>query len=146
MANYRGDLGITSTSNPTNTSTLIIEGQSTSRPPFFNGSNYTILKIRMEFFLSSIDFDLWEMIEDGFVFPRDENGLPLPKKQWCIKEKRRYSLNCKAINQNFYALELIKFNRVSSYWMAKEMWDLLEATHKGTKKVKEMKINILIHS
>ena len=99
-----------STSNPQNTSSIIIEGQSTHRPPFFNGSNYTSWKIRMEFFLCSIDVELWEVIKEGFEVPKDANGLPLPKKDWSVGERRRYGLNCKAINHIFCVIKPTKFN------------------------------------
>ena len=64
----------------------------------------------MEFFLYSIDVDLWEVIEDGYVFPKDSSGQLQPKKDWSVGEKRRYGLNCKAINHIFCAIEPSEFN------------------------------------
>lgn len=45
-----------------------------------------------------------------------------------------------------YALDPAKFNRVSSYKTTKEIWILLEATHKDTNQIKETKINMLVHN
>ena len=37
-------------------------------------------------------------------------------------------------------------NRICQCKSAKEIWRLLEITHKGTNQVKESKINLLVHS
>ena len=54
-------------------------------------------------------------------------------------------LNAKAVNVLYYALNVNKFNRVSSCSSAKEIWDRLEVTHEGINHVKKTKINMLVH-
>ena len=46
------------------------EGQSTSRPPYFDESNYTywkarMKKARMKIYLQSIDYELWLNVSKG---------------------------------------------------------------------------------
>ena len=65
--------------------------------------------------------------------------------EWKDLEKKTFSLNAKAMNALFYALSKNEFNRISLCETAHEIWHTLEVTHEGTNKVKESKVNILIH-
>ncbi|VFQ90307.1 unnamed protein product [Cuscuta campestris] len=57
-----------------------------------------------------------------------------------IDDKKKLSLNAKALNILFCALGQDEFARVSSSKSAKEAWKLLEATHEGDKDTKATKI------
>ena len=50
------------------------------------------------------------------------------------------------MNALFYALDKNEFNRVSICETAFDIWHILEVTHEGTSRVKESKINLLVHS
>lgn len=124
------------------------DSQSITKPPFFNGNNYSYWKNRMKFFLLSIDYDLWDVVEEGFKIPtKDVDGVRVvkPKEEWSIIEKKACSLNAKAINCLFCALNEVEYNRVSICKTAKDIWDKLEITHEGTSQVKETKIDMLVH-
>ena len=41
------------------------EGHSISRPPLFTGKNYAYWKDRMKIFITSTDYQQWEVIEEG---------------------------------------------------------------------------------
>jgi len=51
----------------------IPEGQSCTRPPFFNGKNYYFWKEKMELFPRSQDVDMWKIITDGNHIPLASN-------------------------------------------------------------------------
>ena len=116
------------------------EGHSIARPPLFNGSDYTYWKTRMRIFLISMDFELWSIVENGF------QKSSLPMSEWNESEKKVFALNAKAMNALFCALDKNEFNRVSMCDSAFDIWRTLEVTHEGTSRVKESKINILVHS
>lgn len=59
------------------------------------------------------------------------------------KDEKMMSLNLKAIKILFYALNARKFNHVSAYNLAKEVWTILQTAHEGTSQVKESKIELL---
>ncbi|XP_077219750.1 uncharacterized protein LOC143853940 [Tasmannia lanceolata] len=120
------------------TSSGCVEGQSVSRPPYFNGSNYGYWKTRMSFFLQSLDYEMWELIEDGYIAPTSE------RSKWSAAQKKRAALNAKGVNTIFCALSLDEFNRVSICKTAKEIWTILETTHEGTSPVKKSKVNLLV--
>ncbi|RAL53735.1 hypothetical protein DM860_015463 [Cuscuta australis] len=112
-----------------------MDSQSIHRPPFFNGQNYSYWKMRMEYFIQSIDFDLWLNVLHGRFVPSsgDFAGLSL-------EDKRKLSMNAKAINILHCSLGPDEFARVRTWKMAKRVWDLLEATPEGDISTKKMMI------
>ncbi|XP_069151792.1 uncharacterized protein [Solanum lycopersicum] len=109
------------------------EGQSSTRPPRFNGRFYSWWKVRMHDFLMDEDKN------DG------EKTMLVPKPRQKYDEVDR-----KKIERGYQAKTLIvcgigpdEFNRVSAYEFAKEIWDCLKTTHEGTEQVKESKIDML---
>ena len=56
------------------------EGQSTTRPPFFDGNVYPYSKTRIRSYFQSLDFEIWEVICDGPFIPRNtnKNGEEIP--------------------------------------------------------------------
>ena len=69
----------------------------------------------------------------------------LPINLWNDLEKRTFSLNARATNALFCTLDKTEFNRVSMRETTFDIWRTLEITHEGTSKVKDSKINFLIH-
>ena len=51
--------------------------------------------------------------------------------------------NNKALNAIFCGVSLDEFNRISHVTIAKEVWQILETTYEGTKKVKDTKLQML---
>ena len=116
------------------------DGHSIIHPPMFNGTDYTYWKTRIRIILISIDFELWNIIENGF------QKSSLPMNDWNELEKKTFALNAKAMNALFCALDKNEFNRVSICETVFDIWHTLEVTHKGTSRVKESKINLLVYT
>ena len=51
--------------------------------------------------------------------------------------------NSKALNAIFCGVSPDEFHRISYVLIAKEAWQILETTYKGTKKVKDTKLQML---
>ncbi|XP_070026184.1 uncharacterized protein [Nicotiana sylvestris] len=104
------------------------EGQSTYRPPRFN--------------------ELWDIICDGPHVPMKKLEETVPMVP---KNRKEYSdIDRKAVEKNYHAKKILvcgigpdKYNRVSAYDTAKEIWEALQTTHKGTTQVKQSKIDML---
>ena len=75
------------------------EGHSIICPPFFNGTDYTYWKTRMRVFLLSLDLNLWDIVENGFEMSS------LPMNHWNDLKKKMFSLNSKAMNDLYCALD-----------------------------------------
>ena len=126
--------------NTTNTipiTSSFVEGQSTVRPPLFNGSNYAYWACRMKIYLQSISLDTWNMTQTEYVEPTIDFA------QWTTEQKTVAQHNSKAMNILFCSLDRNEFNRVSVCKSAFEIWRTLQVTHEGTSKVKQTKISIL---
>ena len=110
------------------------------RAPFFTGIDYPYWKTRMTWYLQSTDLDVWDVIEDDPTFPTklvDGVLVPKPKKEWNELDRRNFQLNAKAVFTLQCAMDRNEYNRICQCKSAKEIWRLLEITHKGTNQVKE---------
>ena len=121
------------------TSNNIIDRQSINRPPFFYGNNYSYWKCRMIIYLKSINFELWDIVINGFT-PNERSY-----KEWSEENKQLAQLDAKGLNILFYAVNQEQFNKISNCNTANKAWHNLEVTHEGTNQVKETKINMLVH-
>nr|XP_010322041.1 uncharacterized protein LOC104647894 [Solanum lycopersicum] len=94
------------------------EGQSSTRPPRFNGHFYSWWKVRMHDYLMAEDSELWDIVLDGPFIPimEEKDG-----------EKTRPD----------------EFNRVSACKSAKEFWDCLKTAHEGTEQSRNQRLACL---
>ena len=95
-----------------------------------------------------MDYELWDVIEKGPYIPMkkcEESLVEKLKFEWDDTDKKRISINARAMNTLFCALSMEEFNRIQSCKTAKDIWNTLEATHEGTNQVKESKISMLVH-
>ncbi|MQL94020.1 hypothetical protein Taro_026678 [Colocasia esculenta] len=114
------------------------EGHSMYRPPYFDGSNYTYWKTRMQIFLRAQNHQIWKVVSSGpYELPQDE-------ERWTIEQIKKSNANWSAMNIMHYSLHQMEFSRVSSCATAKEVWDRLMVIYEGTSEVKETKANMLI--
>ena len=107
---------------------LFPEGNSTNRPPIFNGVGYHYWKTRMQIFIETIDLNIWEAIEIGPYIPTMVVGntiIEKPREQWSEEEKKLVQYNLKAKNIIASALGMHEYFRVSNWKNAKDMWDTL---------------------
>ena len=128
---------------------LFAQGRSCSRPPLFIGTKLSHWKTLMKMFIIDQDMELLDIITKGPKVPRkkDSGGIEVQKSEskYLKCDLKAVSKNYRAMNQLCCALNGTEFNRVSSYTSAKEIWDKLVMTYKGTSQVKKTKINILIY-
>ncbi|XP_070008166.1 uncharacterized protein [Nicotiana sylvestris] len=124
------------------------EGQSTYRPPRFNGLYYRWLKTRTHDFIMADDSELWDIICDSPHVPMKKLGQA---GQTVPKDKKEYSdPNKKAVEKNYRAKKIFvccigpdEYNRISACDYSKEIWEALQIAHEGTTQVKQSKIDML---
>ncbi|KAK2986253.1 hypothetical protein RJ640_021822 [Escallonia rubra] len=141
------DCPVSQRSNSCNTHRIIEEGSATTRPPLLKNDNYSYWKNRIRNFLRQ-DTHVWYVVENGPIIPMKDgpDGTKIPKGilEMNAHEAHLFSMDDKAKNIISCGLDMNQYNRVSACETAKEMWRLLEVTHKGTNQVKETKINMLV--
>ncbi|XP_022849834.1 uncharacterized protein LOC111371915 [Olea europaea var. sylvestris] len=62
---------------------------------------------------------------------------------WTKDKLAECNWNCKGLHALFMSVSPEEFRRVSMYDTTKEVWDILETTHEGTKTVKNSKLQML---
>ena len=65
------------------------------------------------------------------------------KSTWDKAALEAANANSKALNAIFYGVSPNEFHKISHITVAKEAWEILETTYKGTKKVKDTKLQML---
>ena len=91
----------------------------------------------MRAFLCSIDDTIWDVVEAGWTRPE------AAKSTWDKATLAAANANSKALNAIFCGVSLDEFHRISHITIAKEAWEILETTYEGTKKVKDIKPQML---
>ena len=91
----------------------------------------------MRAFLCSIDEAIWDALEIGWTKPK------AAKSTWDKVGLMASKANSKALNAIFSGVSPDEFHRISHITIAKEAWQILETTYKGTKKVMEIKLKML---
>ncbi|VFQ86049.1 unnamed protein product [Cuscuta campestris] len=122
------------------------EGQSTSRPPLFDGTNYSYWKERMRIYIRSTNFQLWLVIKNGEEIPMKKVGettVPKTEDEFDVEDIKKIKNYAKAINMLCCAVNPDDYRKISCCTTAKEMWDKLEVTYEGTDQVREAKIDFL---
>ena len=124
------------------------EGHSISRPPLFTGKNYAYWKDRMKIFITSTDYQQWEVIEEGEEpILKEVDGKKVPKqwKEYTAAEKMKVQLYAQAKNILICAVAPKIYNNLTICRTAKEIWDKLECIYEGNDQVKESRVDQLIH-
>ena len=91
----------------------------------------------MRAFLCGIDESIWDSVKNAYVKPTT------PKSKWDKASLALANTNSKAINTIFCGVSTDEFQRISYVETAKEAWTILETTYEGTKKVKDIKLQML---
>ena len=91
----------------------------------------------MRAFLCSIDEFVWDTVDVGWTRPE------AAKSTWDKAALMVANANSKALNAIFCGVSPDEFHRISHITVAKEAWQILETTYKGTKKVKDTKLQML---
>ena len=130
-----------STSNSSN----LAEGFSTTRPPFYTGTDYNYWKMRMLNYLLAVDPQSYLVITRGAKGPtkRDSNGVEIPKPslEWDSEDVKIASQNAKVLNQLLCAIDRDQVSKLPECGNAYDLWKSLEMVNEGTSQVKESKIN-----
>ena len=112
------------------------QSQSLNAPPYFDGSNYAFWKVRMREFLCYINDSVWDFVEIEWTRPE------AAKSTWDKAALVAANANSKALNEIFYGVSLDESHKISHVTIAKEVWQILETTYEGNKKVKDTKLQM----
>eukprot|EP00253_Pinus_taeda_P026344 PITA_26344 len=109
--------------------------------PQFNGTNYDYWAITMKALFACQD--LWELVEDGFDEPTNENEfnrLTQAEKDLLKSNRKKDS---KALVFLYQALYKSVFPRIAGAKTSKEAWQTLKTAYQGMEKVRTAKQQLL---
>ena len=115
-------------------------GQSLIIPPLFDGTNYAYWKVSMRAFLQSLDEKVWQVVEIGWIKPKEAPA------NWDDAKIMVANFNSRALNALFSTVMNEEFKKISSTEISKEAWTILQTTYEGTKAVKDSKFQRLTTS
>ncbi|CAM8923342.1 unnamed protein product [Rhodiola kirilowii] len=123
------------------------EGQSTTRPPLLEGSNYASWKPKMKSFLKFLDEKAWKEVLIGWTQPGMESLMgevvPKPETLWDEEDEKSSIGNSKAMNAIFSGVDENVVKLIINCEVAKEAWDILQTAYEGTDKVRNSRIQIV---
>ena len=93
--------------------THLAEGQSTTRPPLFNGENYNYWKVRMMIYIQANSYKEWMIISKGPRIPTKVVGeaqVPKMEDEYNEGDYRLIQMNAKAKHTLYCALHPSEFN------------------------------------
>lgn len=100
--------------------------------PWFDGTNYSFWKMKMEGHLNSLRFCVWKLVKSGYT----ASTTPLTD----LVEIRLYECNAKANNAILCGLANSIFLNVMNCSSTKDAWEKLSSIYEGGTKVKQAKI------
>jgi hypothetical protein len=109
----------------------IHEGTLANKPPLFDGTKFSLWKIRMRTYLIALGDDVWDVVETGYI-----NPVVIASKDG----KLEFIFNAKGMNAILNGLAEAEFVKVMYLQTAKEMWDKLINSYEGNENVKDAKL------
>ena len=91
------------------------EGHATNRPPLFEETDYSYWKMRMKYYIQSIDYQYSEHIES------DDYTTTSDKDQWTTADKAKFQKNALTMMILHCRLSRNEFNRINMCSTAKKI-------------------------
>ncbi|XP_050136616.1 uncharacterized protein LOC126612250 [Malus sylvestris] len=105
------------------------------RTPIFSGVNYDFWRTKLRTIF--VSYDLWSLIEDGYVIPLSIVALTEAHTKE-LKENIKRDAKALGVIQNAISDEI--FPRISNETSAKSTWDVLEKVYRGSTKIRVVKL------
>ncbi|XP_073036607.1 uncharacterized protein [Primulina eburnea] len=117
------------------------------RPPIFDGTNYSLWKVKIRYYIKSLDERAWQRVINGWTPPvvTDQEGdkRPKPETDWTADEVQNSNHNSKALNAIFTSVDMNMFSLITNCTSAKSAWDILQCHCEGSESVRRTRLRLL---
>ncbi|XP_073276452.1 uncharacterized protein [Primulina huaijiensis] len=117
------------------------------RQPIVDGTNYSLWKVKIRYYIKSIDEQAWQRVINGWTPPKrvDEDGDSLIKSEsdWTTDEVQVSNYNSKALNVIFFSVDMSMFSLIMNCTSAKDAWEILQKHCEGSESVRRTKLRML---
>jgi len=112
----------------------ILEGQSITLPPYFDGQHYGWWKNMMENYIQAEDYELWMLIKNGPLIPvkikEDGNTVRKKPEEFDSNDFKMMEKNVKAKKLLYFVLGPDEYTRISECESAKDIWEALHSSRR----------------
>nr|XP_020177564.1 uncharacterized protein LOC109763117 [Aegilops tauschii subsp. strangulata] len=91
------------------------------RFPIFDGNDYLYWKERMRIRIQAVNYDLWQIVEEGYTIQQQDN-LSINDKENLQLDAQAKDIICGSLSKDIF----LRFHRLNT---AKKMWDALNSAH-----------------
>ncbi|XP_073038306.1 uncharacterized protein, partial [Primulina eburnea] len=117
------------------------------RPPVLDGTNYSLWKVKIRYYIKSLDERAWQRVINGWTPPvaTDQEGdnRPKPENDWTADEVQNSNHNSKALNAIFTSVDMNIFSLITNCTSAKSAWDILQCHCDGSESVRRTRLRML---
>ncbi|XP_075521484.1 uncharacterized protein LOC142554699 [Primulina tabacum] len=117
------------------------------QPPVLHGTNYSLWKVKIRYYIKSIDERAWQRVINGWTSPsmtdRDGDSLPKPETEWTTDEVQSSNYNSKALNAIFTSVDVNMFSLITNCTSAKSAWDILQRHCEDSESVRRTRLRML---
>ncbi|XP_075475760.1 uncharacterized protein LOC142511387 [Primulina tabacum] len=117
------------------------------RPPVLDGTNYSLWKVKIRYYIKSLDERAWQRVINGWTPPVmiDQEGdkWPKPETDWTADEVQNSNHNSKALNAIFTSVGMNMFSLITNCTSAKSAWDILQSHCEGSESVRRTRLRKL---
>ncbi|XP_073290498.1 uncharacterized protein [Primulina huaijiensis] len=117
------------------------------RPPVLDRTNYSLWKVKMRYYIKSLDERAWQRVINGWTSPsmtdQDGDSLIKPETDWTADEVQSSNYNSKALNAIFTSVDTNMFNLITNCTSAKSAWDTLQRHCEGSESVRRTRLRML---
>src|ERR1044072_6483537 len=114
------------------------------KPPIFDGEKFEYWKDRIESFFLGFDVDLWDIVIEGYEYPKNDEGKAISRRQMTEAQKKTFKDHHKARTILLNAISYAEYKKITDKETAKSIFHSLQMTHEGNSQVKETKALALI--
>src|ERR1044072_106045 len=114
------------------------------KPPVFDGEKFDYWKDKIKSFFLGFDFELWELVTEGYEEPKNAEGNAIPLSQMTDLQKKNFKNHYRARTILLNSISYLEYEKITNKETAKSIYDSLVMTHEGNNQVKETKALALL--
>src|ERR1044072_9234088 len=115
-----------------------------AKPLVFDGEKFDYWKDKIKSFFLGFDFELWELVTEGYEEPKDAEGNAIPLSQMTEPQKKTFKNHHWARTILLNSISYLEYEKITNKETAKSIYDSLVMTHEGNNQVKETKALALL--
>ncbi|XP_075487953.1 uncharacterized protein LOC142527121 [Primulina tabacum] len=117
------------------------------RPPVLDGTNYNLWKVKIRYYIKSIDERAWQRVINGWsplvMLDQEGDNLPKPETDWTADEVQNSNYNAKTLKAIFTSVDMNMFSLITNCTSAKNAWDILQRHCEGSESVRRTRLMML---